>query len=257
LITWCCWLGNILIVWSLDQRPSVVKILMDSLSPDDLAARLKDRAPSHYLDLYNVMKGVTLGVAGLAFLNIALPTWSTSRFVMWLVAFVGAVLTYYGVTVGAVLINVRPSLPAIALPMLLSVAERVLIYRPGLEVDHGGMPNDWFAALAAWEILAATVIISVSSRLKSGAYDDALRKTIADNRRRLRVDWCMALSSGSVTLIVSLLWATDTWPASSIVKYAFLALTVLTLFGGINSQAKASAEIAKNLERARQGQPPS
>jgi peptidoglycan/LPS O-acetylase OafA/YrhL len=159
----------------------------------------------------------------------------------------------------AVLINVRPSLQAIVLPMLLGVAEFMLVYRPGVEVERGGMPDDWFAALAAWEILAGLMIVSVSSRLKGGVYDPALKQTISDNRRRLRINYLMALSSGCGTLAVYLLWSKGTWHASSTAKYVVLVVTALVLFGTINSHAKASAEIAENVDLAREelaNQPP-
>ncbi len=128
-----------------------------------------------------------------------------------------------------------------------------------MEVERGGMPDDWFAALAAWELLAGLMIISVSSRLERGVFDPALQKTIGDNRRRLRIDYLMALSSGCGTLAVYLLWSKGTWHASSTTKDVVLVVTTLVPFGAINSQAKASAEIAANVDPAREdiaNQPP-
>ncbi len=185
-----------------------------ALSIEDVVVRLKSQSSSHYLDLYNVIKGVTLGVAGVSFLNIAVPHWFMGRFLLWVVAFEGAVLTYYGAVAGATLLNRRPSLPDILFPMLLSVSELVLIYRPGLGLYAGlsverraeSMPTDWFAFLAVWDFMCGLVIISVSRGLKSSIYDDTLRPVADAYGKRLNFDRNMALGTGLATLALFFLW---------------------------------------------------
>lgn len=83
------------------------------LSVIEVLRRRKDQHSSHYLDLYNVMKGVTLAVAGVSFLELAVSHWSVGRLLLWTVAFAGSALTYYGATAGATLLNQRPGLPTL------------------------------------------------------------------------------------------------------------------------------------------------
>jgi len=220
------------------------------LSVRDVLERLKARHSSHYLDLYNVMKGVTLAVAGVSLLEIVVRHWSAGRFLLWLAAFAGSVLTYYGATAGAALLNSRPSLPDIMFPMLLSVSELMLIYRPGLDIGSKAewIPTDWFALLAAWCVQCGFVIFFVSRGLRSSRYTDTLKDVATAYRGRLRTDCVSAFGSGALSLAIFLVWHLHLVPDGRWVKGGAVALMLVFILGGIDSQRKASAEIDRRLE---------
>jgi hypothetical protein len=188
----------------------------NQLTAEEVLARLKDRSPSHYLDLYNVMKGVTLAAAGLALLEITVQHWSTGRLALWLVAFAGAVLTYYGATAGSALLNNRPGFRDIAFPMALSLCELMLIYRPGIGIDFHGewMPTDWFALLAAWSLLCGLVIATVARAVRASSYADTMNGSVRDPYlARLTRDRRWATGSGCVTLLLFIGWEQGVLPA--------------------------------------------
>jgi hypothetical protein len=229
------------------------------LSIADVLARLKARHSSHYLDLYNVMKGVTLAVAGVSFLELTVRHWSAGRLLLWLVAFGGAVLTYYGATAGATLLNQRPGLPDILFPMLLAVAELALIYRPGLGLEDRHpewIPVDWFALLAGWSVLCASVIVFVSRGLKAGldnnAYSEDLIVVIKNYRNRLRIDALSAFAAGALALAVFFVWHVGLLRATRWNEVIAALIMMVFILGGIDSQRKASAQIDKSLQVAQQ-----
>jgi hypothetical protein len=228
-----------------------------TLTAAEVLARLKAQHSSHYLDLYNVMKGVTLAVAGVSFLEIVVRHWSSGRLILWLVAFAGSVLTYYGAVAGATLLNQRPGLPDIMFPMLLSVAELMLIYRPGLGLDDHHpcwMPTDWFALFSAWGLLCGCVIVCVSLGLRAGlrskAYADDLIPIIENYRIRLRRDYLSALGAASLSLAVYVFWRIHLWPATRQSEVVVAALMFGFIAGGIYSQRSASQEIDNQLYAA-------
>jgi hypothetical protein len=233
------------------------------LSVADVLARLKAQHSSHYLDLYNVMKGVTLAVAGVSFLELTVRHWSAGRLLLWLVAFGGSVLTYYGATAGATLLNQRPGLPDILFPMLLSVAELALIYRPGLGLEDRHpewIPVDWFALLAGWSVLCGSVIAFVSRGLKAGldnkAYSDDLVIVIEEYRDRLRIDLLSAFTAGVLALAAFFAWRVALLPAARWDEVTVALVMMVFILGGIDSQRKASAEIDESLRVAQQAEVP-
>jgi hypothetical protein len=216
----------------------------------DVQERLKARHSSHYLDLYNVMKGVTLAVAGVSLLEISEHHWPLGRLLLWVVALAGAVLTYYGPTAGAALLNGRLSLPDILFPMLLSVAELMLIYRPGLNINSRAewIPTDWFALLAAWCVQCSFVIFFVSSGLRSSKHTGGLKTIVADYRQSLQRDYRSALGAGALSLAIFLGWCLQLVPDGRWEKIGAVAVMLAFILGGLDSQRKASDTINEHLE---------
>lgn len=226
------------------------------LSVGDVLKRRKEQHSAHYLDLYNVMKGVTLAVAGLSLLEIVVRHSAMGRLLLWLAAFAGAVLTYYGAIAGAALLNHRPALPDIFIPMLLAVSELMLVYRPGLGLDARHpewIPTDWFALLAAWSLLCGCVIVTVSLGLKSGleakAYSEKLELVVEDYRDRLRVDYRMAFGTGLLSLAVFLAWRVQILSDSRWAEGGVAVVALGSIVGGIYSQRQSSREIDDNLRQ--------
>jgi hypothetical protein len=56
------------------------------LSGQDVVERIKDHGPNHYSGLYNVMKGVTLAGAGVAFAKLAGHGFPLSHVALMIVA---------------------------------------------------------------------------------------------------------------------------------------------------------------------------
>jgi hypothetical protein len=216
--------------------------------------RLKAQRSVHYLDLYNVIKGVTLGVAGVSLLALTVPDWNSGRLLQWLVAFVGAVLTYYAAVAGAALLNRRPSLPDIAFPMMLSTAEFVLIYRPSVDLGRHAewMPTGWFAFLAAWDLLCGLVVLSVwRGMARRDEYEACLWNVVDAYRRRLIRDLAGALGTGFFVLLAVILWSTGAMPEDNRIKVAVLALALASHSYGVYSQGRSSKVIEQGLEQAR------
>jgi hypothetical protein len=224
-----------------------------ALSVTDVQDRLKARHSSHYLDLYNVMKGVTLAVAGASLLEISAHHWPRGRLLLWAVALTGAVLTYYGPTAGAALLNGRLSLPDILFPMLLSIAELILIYRPGQDIGPGAewIPTDWFAFLAAWCVSCSFVIFFVSRGLGSSNHTDALRTIVTVYRKGLRNDCQKALAAGGLSLAIFLGWHLHFAPDGHSEKVAAVIVLFAFILGGLDSQRRASNKINDHLQDAR------
>jgi hypothetical protein len=213
--------------------------------------RRKEQHWSHYLDLYNVMKGVTLAVAGLSLLEIVVRHSAMGRLLLWLVAFAGAVLTYYGVIAGAALLNHRPSLPDILFPMLLSVSELMLIYQPGVGLDDPHpewIPRDWFVLLAVWSLLCGCVIVFVSRGLRLGKYSSALKPVASMYVNRLRIDSWSAFSCGALSLAIFVAWRLHLLSDSRCVEGGTAVAALGFIFGGLYSQREASRAIDKQLE---------
>jgi hypothetical protein len=228
------------------------------LSVTEVVDRRKAQRSSHYLDLYNIMKGVTLAVAGVSLTEIAVSHWAFGRLILWVVAFAGAVLTYSGAAGGVALLNHRPSLPDILFPMLLSVAELILIYRPGLAVDglHAEwMPTDWFALAAAWSFCCGCVIAAVARGLTLAleqdpkGYASQLADTVTKYRNRMRSDRWFPFISTAITLGAFLVWRLrPTW-ASHTAKVGVALVLLAFIIVGIRRQIDASRKVDEDLEK--------
>jgi hypothetical protein len=224
------------------------------LTATDVQDRLQARHSAHYLDLYNVMKGVTLAAAGLSLLEITIGHPSAGRLLIWVVAFVGAVLSYYGASAGAALLNWRPELPDILFPMLLSVAELMLIYRPGIDVGPSGewIPTDWFAILAAWSALCSLVIWHVSRSLLGGiqsdTYQPPLRDIIINYRAALKEDCLGAFGVALLSLGAFVALRLDPKVGGDhLLKGAVACVVLAALVRGLYSQRRASGAINAGL----------
>lgn len=206
--------------------------------------RVKEQGPSHYAGLYNVMKGVTLAGAGLALVNLSDQGVQPTRLALVAVALTGVLLTYYGQTVGFIIVHLRPSALDIAVPMLLTVAEFYVVYRPG--VSGGGlMPVDWFVGLAAWALLAALVIFLVSRRLRRASYSSALWPIIEEYGRELTGDVLAASALGAMT--IGYIVGRSILGSSTPVNWAFLAVVIGMLGIGINSQRRTGLLMSRRL----------
>ena len=214
------------------------------LSHTDVMARIKDHGPSHYSGLFNVMKGVTLAGAGLALVKLGGQGFPAARLTLVAVALTGVLLTYYGQTVGFIVVHLRPSGLDIAFPMLLTVAELYIAYRPGI-ARGGGLPTDWFEGLAAWAILAALVILSIAWRLKRSNYAPALWPVIQEYKRELREDIVAASALGTLTIAFIVCRGAIGLPSA--VDWAFLAVVLTVLGIGINSQWRTKMRLARQL----------
>lgn len=220
------------------------------LTADEVLARLKDRSPSHYLDLYNVMKGVTLAAGGLALLEITLQHWSAGRLAIWIVAFAGAILTYYGATAGSALLNARPGFRDIAFPMALSLCELMLIYRPGIGVDAHGewIPTDWFALLAAWCLLCSLVIATVGRAIRSSKYSSTLDEKVKQPYLdRLNSDRLAAFLSGVFTLALFAAWELDILHAEHAYKAGAALIVFVVIAYAVYSQGETSRQLELNV----------
>ena len=156
----------------------------------------------------------------------------------------GVLLTYYGQTVGFIVVHLRPSGLDIAFPMLLTVAELYIAYRPGI-ARGGGLPTDWFEGLAAWAILAALVILSIAWRLKRSNYAPALWPVIQEYKRELREDIVAASALGTLTIAFIVCRGAIGLPSA--VDWAFLAVVLTVLGIGINSQWRTKMRLARQL----------
>jgi|GEM_PF-5169746 len=214
------------------------------LSRQDVIERIKDHGPNHYAGLYNVMKGVTLAGAGIAFVKLAGDNFPLSHIALMAVALTGVLLTYYGQSVGLIIVHLRPSILDITLPMALTVVEFFIVYRPS-EPATGDQPIDWFWAFSLWAALAAAIIASVAWRIRGSNYSPALRPIVDDYRSQLvrDVGAASALSAGSAAFIL----AYGKWDLAVSGKYVFLTVAFCTLIAGINSQGKARRALARNL----------
>lgn len=209
-----------------------------------MMARVKDHGPNHYSGLYNVMKGVSLAGVGLALVRLAGQGFPVGRMLLVLVALVGVFLTYYGQTVGLIIVNLRPSILDIALPMLLTVVELYIAYRPGIE--HGDrLPVDWFGGLAVWAALAASVIASVAWRLKCSGYVSTLWPVAESYKAELWGD--VKAASGLAVVAVIFVGFRCTIGLPIAVDYGFLAFVVCVLGVGINSQGRTKTALARKL----------
>lgn len=206
--------------------------------------RIKDHGPSHYSGLFNVMKGVTLAGAGLALIKLGGQGFPGARLTLVAVALTGVLLTYYGQTVGFIVVHLRPSGLDIAFPMLLTVAELYIAYRPGL-ARGGTLPTDWLEGLAAWAILAALVIVSIAWRLRPSNYAPSLWPVIEGYKRELREDIIAASALAVSTIAFVVCRAAIGLPPA--VDWVFLAIVLAMLGLGINSQWRTKTWLAREL----------
>jgi hypothetical protein len=210
----------------------------------DVVARIKEHGPNHYSGLYNVMKGVTLAGGGLAFVRLAGRGFPLPHVALMTVALTGVFLTYYGQSVGLIIVHLRPSILDIALPMALTVVEFFIVYRPCAPA-RGDLPIDWFCALALWALLAASVIASVSWRIDRSNYSSALWPIAHDYRSELCRDVGAAGALAAVTTAFIAAHAKFTLGAPG--EYVFLAVVFVVLAAGINSQGQTRRALAKRL----------
>jgi len=210
----------------------------------DVLSRVKDHGPNHYSGLYNVMKGVTLAGGGIAFVRLANHGFSLPHIALMAVALTGVFLTYYGQSVGLVIVHLKPSILDIALPMALTVVEFFIVYRPGAPAK-GALPVDWFYALAIWALLAASVVASVANRISRFDYSSRLWPVANEYRSELWRD----VGAASVLAVVTAAFAAahQAWALDTTWEYAFLAVALGMLFAGINSQGQTRRILAKHL----------
>jgi hypothetical protein len=206
--------------------------------------RVKNHGPSHYSGLFNVMKGVTLAGAGFALVKLSGQGIPAARLTLVAIALTGVLLTYYGQTVGIIIVHLRPSGLDIGFPMLLTVAELYIVSRPGI-ARGGSLPVDWFCGLAAWALLAALVVVSIAWRLERSNYSSALWPIVREYKAELRED--IIAASGLALLTVAFLLCQRMIALPPAASWGFLALVLFVLGMGINSQARTRAKLSREL----------
>lgn len=236
------------------RTPSTRRPPNRPLGTDRIADRLDEQRATHHLGLYNVMKGTTLAVAGLALLKLLVEEPSLQRVLLLAVALTAALLGYYAATVGGPVVNFRPSVLDIALPMALTLAELVLIGRTSEKpIVDGAMPADWLLVLCAWQVLAGFMVGSVAFRLKGLAYAPELQMMAARYRRRQFTDFALATAQAALTFCFWLL-RHDVLPTMRWPEYAFIVVTLLMFSMAIRHQGATSREIERLAHNTRKQQ---
>jgi hypothetical protein len=162
--------------------------------------RLKDQSATHYAGLYNVMKGVTLATLGAGAVSTLLGEVPPERGALLLVAFLAVVITYSGATIGQTIVHLHPSAIDVALPMALTLAELVVVGLPGFDRSPAQIPEAWIPTLGLWQILAASVVLSIAHRLQPGLYEPAAWRAVTRYRKRQYSDVKAAGIGGIATL---------------------------------------------------------
>jgi hypothetical protein len=226
-----------------EQRAEPAEALRFDL--EDALARLKDHSAEHYAGLYNVMKGVTLAAAGLALVRLQTNGYTAERIPLLIVGLLAIIVTYNGALIGQTIVHLRTSWVDVTLPMVLTVAEFVLIGFAVTGRPKEPMPESWLIALAAWEILAALVVCFVARRLKPSRYTTLIWPTVRQYRASQWVDACAAGVTGIATL--------GFWGArstrffeGSLADHIFVALTIVSLVGALihHEQTRRQLELS-------------
>jgi hypothetical protein len=212
----------------------------------DAAARLKEHSASHYAGLYNVMKGVTLAAAGLALIRLLEEPYPDQRGLLLAVGLLAIVVTYNGAVVGQVVVHLDTSPIDVILPMALTIAEFGLIGLAAINPKAGPMPEEWFLALGAWQLLAALVVLFVALRLDASLYAPTLWPAVNAYRQRLYKDVAAAGLSGLLTL--GFWWfRRDSLPLAGTLEYVFIALILATLVGALAHHESTRRQLKRNL----------
>jgi len=216
------------------------------LAHEEALQRLKEHSANHYAGLYNVMKGVTLAAAGLAVIRLITHRYTAERIPLLAIGMLAVVLTYNGAIIGQTIVHLRTTWLDVCLPMVLTVAEFVLIVASASGLPDEPMPTYWPLALAAWQLLAALVVTSVARRLKPKMYTTALWPAVAQYRKSQGLDAALAAATGLVTL---LFWLTQRHrlPELDALGFGFLAFTVFSLVGAFVHHEQTRMRLERSL----------
>jgi hypothetical protein len=224
-------------------------------SRQDVLNRLKSHSPTHYAGLYNVMKGVTLAAVGLSLGALISQSVPPERALLLLVAVVSVLISYNGEAIGQTIIHLYPATIDVILPMALTVVLLLVVGLPGTDQIPGPMPLEWFAAFAAWNMIAALLVASIASRLDTKLYEPYLWPAIERYRARMWFDATCAASVGVFSLIF-LCFRHSYLPEATLWEYAFLAVVSFCLVGGLSHHEATRKELKEGLlEIAERPQP--
>lgn len=216
------------------------------LAHEEALQRLKEHSANHYAGLYNVMKGVTLAAVGLAVIRLVTHQYTAERIPLLAIGMAAVVLTYNGAIIGQTIVHLRTTWLDVCLPMVLTVAEFVLIIASTSGLPDEPMPTYWPLALAAWQLLAALVVASVAMRLRSRMYTTALWPAVAEYRKSQWLDATLAAGTGLLTL---LFWLTQRHrlPELDAIGFGFLAFTGLSLVGAFVHHEQTRMRLERSL----------
>lgn len=215
-------------------------------SRQDALLRLKDHGATHYAGLYNVMKGVTLATLGAGAASTLLGEVPPERGVLLIVAFLAVVITYSGATIGQTIVHIHPSVIDIGLPMALTVAELAVVGLPGFDRSPAQIPAAWILTLGIWQVLAASVVLSVAHRLQPTLYEPGVWQAVDRYRKRQYCDVKAAGIGGVTTLLY---WgATHTVVnATSTSDWICVAAITASILAGIHNHGITRRELKDTL----------
>jgi hypothetical protein len=252
-------LGALLLLWLYGAsrarsaaQPAVAPDHPEATHPDlrlshaDVLNRLKSHSTTHYGGLYNVMKGVTLAAVGLSLVNIVGSSLPSERGLLLLVALISVLISYNGEAIGQAIMHLHPTTIDVILPMALTVSLVFLVGLPGASEDLGDMPAAWFAAFGAWSLIAASLILSVASRLDTDLYAPELCRTVQQYRRRMLFDAICATTVGVVSLGFFVIRCPQL-PEMGAPEQIFLAFVGIGLVGGLCHHEATRRELRRNL----------
>jgi hypothetical protein len=203
----------------------------------DVRERWRHESRENFLFIYNVMKGATVAAAGLVIVQAGFH--HGGRYLYWLDSFLGLVLTYYGTSVGTLVIPLKLRLLDTVLPFALAVAEIVWFLTLGTGHSNGP-PRAWFVAYAVWAFLASATIWNVITHghtAHADPLDNKLQDCLARHLRQLRRDRLASAANGLVgVLAAGLLYPVIN--SSRFVAVAVALLLAVALARGIWEQQK-------------------
>lgn len=175
------------------------------LTSADVRERWRHESRESFLFIYNVMKGATVAAAGLVIVQAGFH--HGGRYLYWLDSFLGLVLTYYGTSVGTLVVPLKLRILDTVLPFTLAVAE--IVWFLSLGAGHSnGPPRTWFVAYAIWAFVASATVWNVMTH-EHPAHADPLDRELQDclksHLMQLRRDRLAAAANGVVGLLLAVL----------------------------------------------------
>lgn len=192
------------------------------------------------------MKGVTLAAVGIVAIKLLGGSIPSERALLLAVALGSVLVSYNGEAIGQAIIHLPPATVDVALPMALTVAELLVVGLAAVNSSLGPMPAAWFAAFAAWNLMAAVLVKSVAERLDPQLYDRCLWPALKNYRGRMRFDARCAAAVGCAT-VVFLLWRLASLPEAGIPEYVFLAFAGISFVGALAHHEATRKELREAL----------
>lgn len=191
------------------------------------------------------MKGVTLAAAGITLIRLV-DGYPAQRLPLFAIGVISIAITYNGAMVGQTVVHLRTNLADVLLPMGLTLAEFVLVGMAGARPKTAAIPEYWFPALGAWQVLAACVVASIAYRLRENMYSPELWPTVCKYRTRQWIDACIAGTTGAITFAVWLTHRNDLMEAGT-PAVLLLVFTSMTLVGAMVHHEQTRRQLQANL----------